>query len=73
MLTVQSAMIIQYSPSDADANGVVIIPRERVREVNEVARIIEKSEDDIRKLIVNGSTIADAREKLGYHKLQRKI
>ncbi|KAF4961865.1 hypothetical protein F66182_18223, partial [Fusarium sp. NRRL 66182] len=45
---------VRVEPRDivvADANGVVIIPRERVREVNEVARIIEKSEDDIRKLI----------------------
>lgn len=66
---------VHVEPRDivvADANGVVIIPRERVREVNEVARNIEKSEAVIREMIASGSTIAEAREKIGYHKLQRK-
>ncbi|KAI6754756.1 hypothetical protein HG530_012508 [Fusarium avenaceum] len=56
----------------ADANGVVIVPRERVHEVAALAKSIEKSEQGIRDMISGGSTIAEAREKLGYHTLQRK-
>jgi regulator of RNase E activity RraA len=66
---------VSVSPHDivvADANGVVIVPRHRAREVAEVARRIEKSEASIRKMIAGGATIAEAREKLGYHTLQRK-
>ncbi|CEI70996.1 hypothetical protein FVEN_g9643 [Fusarium venenatum] len=56
----------------ADANGVVIVPRERAREVAALAQSIEKSEQGIREMISGGSTIAEAREKLGYHTLQRR-
>ncbi|GMF72636.1 unnamed protein product [Aspergillus oryzae] len=67
---------VRVNPRDivvADANGVVIVPRDRAREVAEVARRIEKSEAGIRELIASGATIAEAREKLGYHTLQRKV
>lgn len=67
---------IRVNPRDiavADANGVVIVPRNRAREVAEVAQSIEKCETRIREMISSGHTIAAAREKLGYHTLQRKI
>ncbi|KFZ08850.1 hypothetical protein V502_09103 [Pseudogymnoascus sp. VKM F-4520 (FW-2644)] len=66
---------VRVKPRDivvADANGVVIVPRDRAREVAEVARRIEKSEAGIRGKIADGTTIAKAREELGYHTLQRK-
>ncbi|KAF9890093.1 hypothetical protein FE257_006254 [Aspergillus nanangensis] len=66
---------VRVEPRDivvADANGVVVVPRARVREVAEVARKIEQSEADIRHLIAGGATITEAREKLGYHTLQRR-
>ncbi|KAJ6113449.1 RraA-like protein [Penicillium sp. IBT 18751x] len=66
---------VRVQPRDivvADANGVVIVPRDRAREVAEVARKIEKSEEGIRRMIAEGASIAEAREKLGYHMLQRK-
>ncbi|MNM10372.1 4-hydroxy-4-methyl-2-oxoglutarate aldolase [compost metagenome] len=56
----------------ADANGVVIVPRERAHEVAAVARQIEAIEADIRELISKGRTLKQAREELGYHTLQRK-
>lgn len=56
----------------ADANGVVVIPRERAREVAETARKIEQVEADIRTRIAKGKTLKEAREILGYHTLQRK-
>ncbi|KAL7959008.1 demethylmenaquinone methyltransferase family protein [Trichoderma compactum] len=66
---------VRVKPRDivvADANGVVIAPRDRACEVAEVAQRIEQSEASIRELIAGGLTIAVAREKLGYHILQRK-
>lgn len=66
---------VRVEPRDivvADANGVVIVPRARAREVAVVARKIEESEAGIREMIAGGATIAEAREKLGYHTLQRK-
>jgi regulator of RNase E activity RraA len=66
---------VHVKPRDivvADANGVVIVPRNRVREVAEIARKIEESEAAIREMTSNGSTIAEARKALGYHTLQRR-
>ncbi|QEL27345.1 RraA family protein (plasmid) [Bosea sp. F3-2] len=56
----------------ADANGVVIIPRTRAREVAETARKIETVEAAIRERLAQGATITEARAALGYHTLQRK-
>ncbi|WP_395829715.1 RraA family protein [Elstera sp.] len=56
----------------ADANGVVIVPRERAREVAATAREIEEVEAAIRERIARGASIREAREALGYHTLQRK-
>lgn len=56
----------------ADANGVVIVPRGRAREVAETARKIEEVESRIREQIAQGKTLGAARAALGYHKLQTK-
>lgn len=56
----------------ADANGVVIVPRGRAREVAEAAHAIEQVEAKIRERIAQGDTIREARAALGYHTLQRK-
>ena len=56
----------------ADANGVVIVPRDRAREVAEVARRIEEVESRIREQISQGKTLGEARATLGYHTLQTK-
>lgn len=56
----------------ADANGVVVVARERAREVAECAHQIEKVEAQIRSLISEGKTLKEARSVLGYHTLQRK-
>lgn len=66
---------VRVSPRDivvADANGVVVVPRGRAREVATIISQIEASENGIRDLIAAGATIAEAREKLQYHTLQRK-
>ncbi|MBI3145609.1 MAG: RraA family protein [Pseudogulbenkiania sp.] len=56
----------------ADANGVVVVPRARARDVAELARKIETVEAEIRNQIAQGKTLSEAREALGYHTLQRK-
>lgn len=56
----------------ADANGVVIVPRNRAREVAQIALGIDQAEANIRQLIFRGATIAEARRGSGYHTLQRK-
>ena len=56
----------------ADANGVVVVPRARAREVAETARKIEQVEANIRAQLDQGKTLREAREALGYHTLQRK-
>ncbi len=56
----------------ADANGVVVVPRARAREVAETAHAIEQVEAHIRAQISQGKTLKEARDALGYHTLQRK-
>lgn len=65
----------RVSPRDivvADANGVVVVPRERAREVAETARMIEAVESRIREAIAGGKSLRQAREELGYHQLQSR-
>ncbi len=56
----------------ADANGVVIVPRHRARDVAAAARKIEESESRIRAQIAGGTSLREARAALGYHQLQTK-
>ena len=56
----------------ADANGVVIVPRNRAQEVAETARRIEHVEAQIREEIATGKSLKEARAALGYHSLQSK-
>lgn len=65
---------VHVKPRDivvADANGVVFVPRDRAREVADIARWIETSEAGIREMILNGATLAKAREVFKYSQLQR--
>ena len=66
---------VRVCPRDivvADANGVVIVPRARAREVAATAHQIEAAENTIRNQIAAGKTIREARANIGYHTLQRK-
>jgi regulator of RNase E activity RraA len=56
----------------ADANGVVVVPRARAREVAAAAHQVEATEARIREKIASGMTLGQARAALGYHTLQRK-
>lgn len=66
---------VRVAPGDivvADANGVVVVPRRWAGEVARVAAEIERCEEEIRRMVAEGETVAEAREKAGYHTLQRR-
>jgi regulator of RNase E activity RraA len=53
-----------------DADGVVCIPQSREDEVLDVAEQIDAAENQIRKYLEDGKTIAEARAEMKYHSLQ---
>jgi 4-hydroxy-4-methyl-2-oxoglutarate aldolase len=56
-----------------DADGIVVIPQERLDEVVKAAREIEDAEDHIRASIQSGMTLLDARTQFNYHQLQTRV
>ncbi len=65
----------QVRPDDmiiGDASGVVVVPKERAKEVLEIARSIEAAESAIVDAVRGGASIAEARRAHGYHTLQTK-
>ncbi len=71
-ITIGKARVVPRDIVVADANGVVVVPRARAREVAETARKIEAVEARIREAIAGGESLKEARDALGYHTLQRK-
>jgi regulator of RNase E activity RraA len=71
-VSIGTARVVARDIVVADANGVVVVPRARARDVAELARKIEGVETEIRAQIAQGKTLEQAREALGYHTLQRK-
>jgi len=55
-----------------DADGIVVIPQERLDEVVAAAREIEDAEDHIRESIKTGMSLIDARTQFNYHQLQSR-
>lgn len=56
----------------ADADGVVAVPRDRAERVADLAERIEQVESQIVAAVRAGSTLREARERFGYHHLQRR-
>ncbi|SDD51134.1 Regulator of RNase E activity RraA [Variovorax sp. CF079] len=71
-VSIGTARVVARDIVVADANGVVVVPRARAREVAELALKIEGVESEIRAQIAQGKTLGEARQALGYHTLQRK-
>ena len=66
---------VQVCPNDiilADDTGVVCIPDAVAEKVADIAESIEATEQAIIAEVENGSTLKDARAKLGYHHLQTR-
>ena len=55
-----------------DADGVLVIPQERLEEVVAAAREIEDAEDAIRASIRKGMSLLEARTQYNYHQLQSR-
>jgi 4-hydroxy-4-methyl-2-oxoglutarate aldolase len=55
-----------------DGDGVVAIPKEREEEILSAAEEIDRIEAQIRHFVNEGMTLAEARKRLGYHRLQTK-
>jgi len=65
----------RVAPGDllrGDADGVLAIPREHEDAVLAAAEEIDSIEQQIRALIDQGKTLAEARRQLGYHQLQSR-
>lgn len=54
------------------ADGVVVLPRSHEDRILDAAERIQAAEDAIRALVAEGCSIAEARQKLGYHGLQTR-
>jgi 4-hydroxy-4-methyl-2-oxoglutarate aldolase len=66
---------ISINPGDiimGDADGVVVVPKDMENEVLEAALSIERSELSIIDSVEKGMSLKEAREKMGYHSLQKK-
>ena len=55
-----------------DADGVVVVPRERVEEIVKIALAIEEAEQAIHNEAMQGVRLDEARRRHGYHSLQTK-
>lgn len=56
-----------------DADGVVVVPRERAEEIVRVALKIEEAEQAIHHEAMQGMRLDEARRRHGYHQLQTKM
>jgi 4-hydroxy-4-methyl-2-oxoglutarate aldolase len=55
-----------------DADGVLVIPRAHEDEALRIAEEIDAKEEQIRRLVLDGMSLTEARKQLGYHQLQSK-
>ncbi len=55
-----------------DSDGVLVIPRQHEDEVLRVAEEIDAVEDQIRRAVLGGLTLTEARRQHGYHHLQSR-
>jgi 4-hydroxy-4-methyl-2-oxoglutarate aldolase len=65
----------RVNPGDivrGDSDGVVVIPGEHENDILAAAEEIDAKEEQIRRLLRDGMTLAEARRQIGYHQLQSK-
>src|SRR5437016_1864498 len=55
-----------------DADGVVVIPKVHEDEILHVAEEIDATEEKIRRAVLEGMRLSEARKLYGYHQLQSK-
>jgi len=55
-----------------DSDGVLVIPQAHETQVLAIAEEIDAKEEQIRRLVLDGMSLTEARRQLGYHQLQSK-
>jgi regulator of RNase E activity RraA len=66
---------VRVRPGDiliGDADGLVVVPAERARDVLGIATEIEEAEEKIRQEVLLGGPLREVRQRLGYHTLQTR-
>ena len=66
---------VRVNPGDlllGDGDGIVVIQKQHEAAILEAAKQIDQAEELIRAEIAKGSTLLEARTKMGYHQLQSR-
>ena len=71
-VNIGDARVVDDDLVRGDADGVVVIPKAHEEAVLTAAEEIDNKEDAIRKLVLEGLRLDEARRQIGYHKLQSK-
>lgn len=71
-VTIGGVLVNPGDPVLGDADGIVVLPRTREREILDAALAIEKAEEAIRASVLSGSRLDEARRQRGYHTLQSR-
>ena len=67
---------VHVNPDDliiGDDSGVLVVPKEKIKEVLKISEEIEDAEEKIVESISSGLSLRDARKKYHYHDLQKKL
>ena len=71
-VTIGDARVFPGDLLRGDSDGVLVIPQTHENEVLAVAEEIDAKEDQIRRLVLEGMSLTEARRQIGYHQLQTK-
>ena len=71
-VNIGDARVSQGDLLRGDADGVLVIPRAHEDEVLRIAEEVDAKEEQIRRLVLDGMSLTEARRQLGYHSLQSK-
>jgi 4-hydroxy-4-methyl-2-oxoglutarate aldolase len=71
-VTIGGVLVSPGDPVLGDADGIVVLPRTREREILDASLAIEKAEEAIRVSVLSGSRLDEARRQRGYHRLQSR-
>jgi regulator of RNase E activity RraA len=71
-VTIGEARVFPGDLLRGDSDGVLIIPQAHENAVLAIAEEIDRKEDQIRRLVLEGMSLTEARRQIGYHQLQSK-
>ncbi|MBO0875365.1 MAG: RraA family protein, partial [Pseudonocardia sp.] len=72
-VSIGGILVTPGSPVLGDADGIVILPLSREREILDTALAIEQAEEAIRASVLTGTRLDEARRNRGYHNLQSRV